>query len=258
MTSLRFAPALVAAFLLAAPAATAAPLPGSETTLEMVQRIGKGRVSDRRLTSIAPKVEAVIGALGALADQDAAAASGAPITDDTIAAVRASVQDLAKAARFNRIPDALLHAMLEQGAEAAFGGRVPAALQDGQGRLDAAQLLAGVVGATQARTAKIDADYLAAINGEGARTTLAELEPEAPAALTPTAAAVAEPDPFLSRVELVNGERWITVQVGDTLGSIAVGAYGDSLNYQRIYAANRDVLRTPNTIAPGQRLRLPE
>ena len=49
-----------------------------------------------------------------------------------------------------------------------------------------------------------------------------------------------------------------SLALGGALGSIAVGVYGDSLEYQRIYAANQDRLSTPNTIAVGQRLRLPE
>lgn len=255
--------ALAAAAMLAvaAPAAWSAPAPAGETVEQMALRLGEGRVSARRLRAVAPHVDAVLAALGGLSAQDRAAeASGAPITRDIVEEVRASIRALVRSAAFNRIPDALLHAMLREGAEAEFSGAVPPALQDGEGKLDAATLLSGVVGKSRrARAARVDADYLAAINGEGARTSVAAAAPASPA-LTPAAAPVepAAPDPFAGRIQFADGQRWITVEIGDTLGSIAVGVYGDSLDYQRIYAANRDVLRTPNTIAPGQRLRLPE
>lgn len=263
-SALAAAAALAAFAALSVPAAAAPAPPGGETTLQMALRVGEGRLSQRRLTALAPHLDTVLEALGGLAAQDeAASASGAPITRDVVENVRASVRNLARVAAFNRVPDALLAELLREGAASVFAGRVPPALQDAGGGLNAALLLEGVVGrATRTETRKIDTDYLAAINGEGARTRVAA--PAAAPVITPTAAQAgdaapaAEPDPFLARIEQRAGERWITVEVGDTLGSIAVGVYGDSLDYQRIYAANRDVLTTPNTIAPGQRLRLPQ
>lgn len=249
-------------------AASAAPSSGTAPAgpfarhagIETAQAVG-ARVSARRMQAIEPHVEKVVHALGALSAQDREAAlSGAPITRDFIENVRATVRDLDKAAQFNRIPRDVLEALLIDGAEREFSGAVPVALQDGQGRLDAARLLDGVVGATRRQKNAIDTDYLAAINGEGARTVVGGSRVEA--AMVTAAATAEDPeveiDPFETRMEYIDGERWITVLVGDTLGSLALAAYGDSLEYQRLYVANRDRLTTPNTIAPGQRLRLPE
>jgi nucleoid-associated protein YgaU len=48
-----------------------------------------------------------------------------------------------------------------------------------------------------------------------------------------------------------------TVVSGDTLSKIAQKYYGDPALYTKIFEANRDVLRDPNKIMPGQKLRIP-
>ena len=47
------------------------------------------------------------------------------------------------------------------------------------------------------------------------------------------------------------------VQSGDTLWKIASRAYGDGSFYPRIFEANRDVLKQPEHILPGQQLVIP-
>ena len=44
---------------------------------------------------------------------------------------------------------------------------------------------------------------------------------------------------------------------GDTLSKIAQKYYGDAALYMQIFEANQDVLRDPNKIFPGQKLRIP-
>ncbi len=51
--------------------------------------------------------------------------------------------------------------------------------------------------------------------------------------------------------------RRYTVQRGDTLSSIAQRFYGSSRDWNRLYAANRSVLRNPDIIFPGQVLAIP-
>ena len=48
-----------------------------------------------------------------------------------------------------------------------------------------------------------------------------------------------------------------TVQSGDTLWKIASRAYGDGSRYPEIFEANRDVLKQPEHILPGQQLIIP-
>ena len=49
-----------------------------------------------------------------------------------------------------------------------------------------------------------------------------------------------------------------TVQPGNSLWVIATGRYGDGMRYHQIFAANKDQIRDPNLIYPGQVFALPE
>jgi LysM repeat protein len=54
-----------------------------------------------------------------------------------------------------------------------------------------------------------------------------------------------------------NEMRIIVVQKGDTLSKIAKKAYGNRDAYTKIFTANPEVLKNPNQIFVGQRLRIP-
>lgn len=56
--------------------------------------------------------------------------------------------------------------------------------------------------------------------------------------------------------EKVGGETY-TVESGDTLSKIAKEKLGDANAWNRIFEANRDVLKDPDKIFPGQTLKLP-
>ncbi len=45
---------------------------------------------------------------------------------------------------------------------------------------------------------------------------------------------------------------------GDSLSKIASGQYGNAQHWRRIYEANRDLIKDPDLIYPGQQLRIPE
>ncbi|HQY95192.1 MAG TPA: LysM peptidoglycan-binding domain-containing protein, partial [Caldilinea sp.] len=47
------------------------------------------------------------------------------------------------------------------------------------------------------------------------------------------------------------------VVAGDSLSKIAKREYGDANKWERIYEANRDVLKNPDKIYPGQKLKIP-
>lgn len=44
---------------------------------------------------------------------------------------------------------------------------------------------------------------------------------------------------------------------GDSLSKIAKREYGDADEWKRIYEANRDLLKDPDKIFPGQKLKIP-
>lgn len=52
--------------------------------------------------------------------------------------------------------------------------------------------------------------------------------------------------------------RTYTVQSGDTLSRISKQFYGNVNDYMKIFEANRDQLKDPNQIRPGQQLKIPE
>ncbi len=47
------------------------------------------------------------------------------------------------------------------------------------------------------------------------------------------------------------------IQKGDTLSKIAKQYYGDANKYPRIFEANREVIKNPDLIFPGQKIRIP-
>ena len=54
-----------------------------------------------------------------------------------------------------------------------------------------------------------------------------------------------------------SGPRTYTVMAGDSLSKISKQIYGDSSQYMKIFEANRDQLKDPNLIHPGQKLQIP-
>jgi nucleoid-associated protein YgaU len=47
------------------------------------------------------------------------------------------------------------------------------------------------------------------------------------------------------------------VQAGDSLSKIAKREYGDANDWNRIFEANKDIVKDPNKIFPGQKLKIP-
>ena len=47
------------------------------------------------------------------------------------------------------------------------------------------------------------------------------------------------------------------VKSGDSLSKIAKSAYDDGNKYMKIFEANKDTLKDPNSIKPGQKLTIP-
>ncbi|WP_223452843.1 MULTISPECIES: peptidoglycan-binding protein LysM [unclassified Pseudomonas] len=57
---------------------------------------------------------------------------------------------------------------------------------------------------------------------------------------------------------VVVAAKFVTVVKGDTLSAISLRAYGDANKYQKIFEANKPMLKDVNKIYPGQSLRIPE
>ena len=50
---------------------------------------------------------------------------------------------------------------------------------------------------------------------------------------------------------------YYVIQEGDTLSAIAKRYYGKANDYPRIFEANREVIKNPDLIFPGQKIRIP-
>ncbi|RMF69149.1 MAG: LysM peptidoglycan-binding domain-containing protein [Calditrichaeota bacterium] len=67
-----------------------------------------------------------------------------------------------------------------------------------------------------------------------------------------------KPRPRIVPVQNVQPQvRYYTVQPGDWLSTIAEHFYGDASKYELLLHANKDKIKDPNLIYPGQRLRIP-
>lgn len=51
---------------------------------------------------------------------------------------------------------------------------------------------------------------------------------------------------------------YYTIESGDTLSKIAQRVYGDPQDYNKIFEANREVIKDPDKIYPGQKIRIPK
>ena len=56
----------------------------------------------------------------------------------------------------------------------------------------------------------------------------------------------------------VVASRFVVVKKGDTLSAISLQVYGNANQYNKIFEANKPMLKDPNKIYPGQTLRIPE
>ncbi|MDI9776887.1 peptidoglycan-binding protein LysM [Pseudomonas putida] len=57
---------------------------------------------------------------------------------------------------------------------------------------------------------------------------------------------------------VVAAARFVTVKKGDTLSAISVVMYGNAGQYNKIFEANKPMLKHPDKIYPGQVLRIPD
>jgi nucleoid-associated protein YgaU len=61
-----------------------------------------------------------------------------------------------------------------------------------------------------------------------------------------------------SPVPAMSVGRTYTVVKGDNLSKIATSVYGNANKWRTIYEANKDVIKDPNLIHPGQVLKIPD
>ena len=85
-----------------------------------------------------------------------------------------------------------------------------------------------------------------AVNADALTVKAESAPPEATSA--PSAAPADEEEP---------GE-YYTIKRGDTLSAIAKHYYGHAMEYKKIFEANREVIKDPDKIYPGQKIFIPK
>ncbi|MFC1850790.1 LysM peptidoglycan-binding domain-containing protein [candidate division CSSED10-310 bacterium] len=76
---------------------------------------------------------------------------------------------------------------------------------------------------------------------------------------SPAAAPPAQAPPAPTQTAPAEGaSEFYTIKPGDTLGKIAKEHYGDAMKYKMIFEANETVIKNPDMIYPGQKIRLPK
>jgi len=66
------------------------------------------------------------------------------------------------------------------------------------------------------------------------------------------------PPPQVGSAPAAPAPRTYTVVAGDSLSKIAKKFYGDANDWKRIFEANKDLIKNPDLIRPGQKLKIPE
>ena len=97
----------------------------------------------------------------------------------------------------------------------------------------------------------------AAEPGDATDTAPAEVASAEPAA-APDAPAATQPDPAAATPASAPAPISVTVQPGFTLWGIAQERYGDGVFYVQVFEANRDKIKDPNLIYPGQVFSVPD
>jgi nucleoid-associated protein YgaU len=60
-----------------------------------------------------------------------------------------------------------------------------------------------------------------------------------------------------STAPVTQTEQTYEVKKGDSLSKIAKNLYGDAKGWKRIFEANKDIIKDPDKIFPGQKLKIP-
>jgi len=175
----------------------------------------------------------VVNSLNTLQSGGANAGTKAALTDQLTALVN-------KAMSKGKSSDYVLK-LIDDALKESGGASLADIARKTGGKLDMRGILRSIVAKAAAGAGGgqggADSDYLNTIKAEAERTTLTSKTPVKPMASA--------------------GGRVITIQPGDTLGSIASKYYGSASMWRKIYQANRDVLSNPDIIPRGRKLRLP-
>ena len=159
-----------------------------------------------------------------------------------------------------------LISFLKDAGEKLFGGKEAQAAPSGaaaQANVAELNAKAGEAITEYIRSQGLDATGLA-VGYDGASQTVT-VEGEAPDQATRekivlccgNVQSVAQVEDKMTVAQPADESQWHTVEKGDTLSKIAKQFYGDANKYPQIFEANKPMLKHPDKIYPGQKLRIP-
>jgi len=209
----------------------------------------------RRLTFYSDKAML---ALFDLVNEDLVAGEGGTISAKTTDAFRSAIERLIGAGGKADLNVDQTAIFFGQEVAVRFSGPIPQLLQGSSGEIDPRNLFRGIADGKSSAEARQAADsaYLQALQGEIQNLQGTSDEPAVVAAVVESVDDNIDPE-FAARVVLVDGNRTITVEQGDSLAAYATAFYGDTLLYRSIYSSNRDILSDPNLLELGQVVTIP-
>lgn len=144
-----------------------------------------------------------------------------------------------------------------QGAEAQVAGAEAAetqaaGTQTAETQASAAQAAVGATTEAQASGAQASGTQTTETQTSGTQAASTQATAAQTEQATATVAVAAAPQPAPKRVQA------ITVQPGNTLWAIAQERYGSGMLYVRLFDANKDAIRDPDLIYPGQVFTVPD
>ena len=211
--------------------------------------------------------EALAVAEKALHETSAAATKAAA---DRVAAARAAAEMQAEMQARRREEEAAAEAEAKAAAaraavaakarmEAEIAARVRQQAEDATRAEAAAAAKARMEAEIAARVQQEHAETEARVQAaaEAAAKAEAEAKAKAEAAAQAREALGGEPQPVGTRGVLGGSERTYVVAAGDSLYKIAARFYGSGSRWPEIFEANKDIIKNPRIIRPGQKLRIP-
>lgn len=211
--------------------------------------------------------EALAVAEKALHEASAAATKAAA---DRVAAARAAAEMQAEMQARRREEEAAAEAEAKAAAaraavaakarmEAEIAARVRQQAEDATRAEAAAAAKARMEAEIAARVQQEHAETEARVQAaaEAAAKAEAEAKAKAEAAAQAREALGGEPQPVGTRGVLGGSERTYVVAAGDSLYKIAARFYGSGSRWPEIFEANKDIIKNPRIIRPGQKLRIP-
>ena len=195
---------------------------------------------EAELKALTEEVLRSLSAIAGGADRKGAGAGGADNYQQLMQALGSLVEQATARGKSSEEVLALIEEALAEQDDATL----EALISQAGGRVGLRRLLQTLVQKAAMKTVADD-PYTRMLQAEGEATNVAG------------AGAVKKSSGAAAKASELEGARTYVVRPGDTLGTIALRRYGNVWMWRKIYEANKDVLKDPDLVPVGVRLRLP-